>query len=76
MSTNLRTYRRKFPLYVRARPLEFGEVVYDPNGKVLDGWEVGDMLIELSTDRFVMSQALFGQLYEELVEASTNGQTA
>lgn len=67
--TTLRTYRRKLPFYVRARPLREGEIAYDGEGKLIH-FQPGDMLIELETDRYKLDRMLFNELYEEIPDAS------
>lgn len=62
--SELRTYVRRLPFYVKARPLAEGEIVYDSNGQVIR-FQSGDMLIELETDRYKMDRTLFDQLYME-----------
>lgn len=66
---SLKTYVRKLPFYVRARPLAENEVVYDSAGIVLR-FNPGDMLIELETDRYTLDRALFDQLYKETGNAN------
>lgn len=58
-------YVRKLPLYIRARPFEEGDVVYDGAGQVIR-YQPGDYLIDLETDRFKLDGELFHQLYEEV----------
>ena len=63
--SGLKTYRRKQPLYVKARDFEPGEVVYDANGEVIRYDIDRDLLVVLETDKFRFDKELFGQLYEE-----------
>lgn len=60
----LHTYIRKLPFQIKARQLALGDVIYDAEGHVLY-FQPGDMLIELETDRYTMSRALFDELYTE-----------
>ena len=60
-----KTYVRRQPETVQARPLSFNEINYDAHGD-LAGGVPGDMLVRTLTDTYVLGREMFDKIWVEV----------